>query len=144
MQESHGQGGHAIEPTIPLTPIDRTCRELAAARRDHERHRRRRFAAAYRRDVRILLAWTFPASREAVTMSEIYPECPATTRALCRRLYRDLLDARAMPRFYRRRAMRIDSLRDLFSGECRLYADQRARADAQAAMNGFINSLAAE
>jgi len=77
-------------------------------------------------------------------MAEIYPECPAATRALCRRLYRDLLDARAMPRFYRRRAMRIDCLRDLFSGECRLYADQRARADAQAAMNGFINSLAAE
>ena len=77
-------------------------------------------------------------------MAEIYPECPAATRALCRRLYRDLLDARAMPRFYRRRAMRIDCLRDLFAGECRIYADQRARADAQAAMNGFINSLAAD
>jgi len=59
-------------------------------------------------------------------------------------VYRDLRDARAMPRFYRRRAMRIDTLRDLYSGECRLYAGQRARADAQAAMNGFINSLAAE
>jgi hypothetical protein len=118
--------------------------ELANARRDHERARRRRFAAAYRRDIRVLLAWTFPASRDAVTMSEILPESRPVTRALCRRLYRDLQDARALPRFFRRRAMRIDTLRDLYAGECRLYADQRARANAQAAMNRFINSLAAE
>lgn len=118
--------------------------ELAAARRDHDRQCRRHFAATYRRDIRTLLAWTFPPSRPAVTMAELYPECTATTRLLCRRLYRDLVDARAMPRFYRRRAMRIDCLRKLFSAECRLYADQRARADAQAAMNAFINSLAAE
>jgi hypothetical protein len=65
-------------------------------------------------------------------------------RALCHRLYRDLQDARALPGFFRRRAMRIDTLRDLHAGECRLYVNQRARANAQAAMNGFINSLAAE
>lgn len=117
---------------------------LAAARRDYDRDRRRRFAAAYRRDIRVLLAWTFPASREAVTMAEIQPANPAITRALCRRLYRDLLDARALPRFFRRRAIRIDTLRDLFAGECRRYANQRAGANAQAAMNDFINSLAAE
>jgi hypothetical protein len=77
-------------------------------------------------------------------MSEILPESRPVTRALCRRLYRDLQDARALPRFFRRRAMRIDTLRDLYAGECRLYADQRARTNAQAAMNRFINSLAAE
>jgi hypothetical protein len=91
-----------------------------------------------------LLAWTFPDSRDAVTMAEIHPESPPVTRALCRRLYRDLQDARALPRFFRRRAMRIDILRDLHTGECRLYINQRARANAQAAMNGFLNSLAAE
>ena len=78
---------------------------LAAAHRDYDRARRRRFAATYRRDIRVLLAWTFPASREAVTMAEIQPANPAITRALCRRLYRDLLDARALPRFFRRRAI---------------------------------------
>jgi len=77
-------------------------------------------------------------------MTEIHPESPPVTRALCRRLYRDIQDARALPRFFRRRAMRIDALRDLYAGECRLYADQRARDNAQTAMNGFINSLAAE
>ena len=118
--------------------------ELAADRSDYERAHRRRFAAAYRRDIRVLLAWTFPASRAAVTMTEMYPESPPVTRTLCRRLYRDLKDARALPRFFRRRAMRIDTLRDLYAGECRLYADQRARTNAQIAMNSFINSLAAE
>ena len=77
-------------------------------------------------------------------MVEIHPEKPCVTRALCRRLYRDLQDARALPRFLRRRRTRIETLRDLYAGECRLYTDQRARANAQAAMNGFINSLAAE
>lgn len=91
-----------------------------------------------------MLAWTFPASRNAVTMAQIRPESPPVTRTLCRRLYRDFQDARALPRFFRRRAMRIDTLRDLYAGECRLYTDQRARTNAQAAMNGFINSLAAE
>ena len=113
-------------------------------RRDYDRARRRRFASAYRRDVRVLLVWTFPASRAAVTMAEIHPESPPITRALCRCLYRDLQDARALPRFFRRRALRISTLRDLYAGECRLYADQRARANAQTAMNGFLNSLAAE
>ena len=79
-----------------------------------------------------------------MTTAELYPESPAVTRILCRRLYRDLRDAHALPRFFRRRAMRIDALRDLFSGECCLYIDQRARANAQSAMNGFLNSLAAE
>lgn len=118
--------------------------ELADGRRDYERDRRRRFAETYRRDIRVLLAWTFPASREAVTMAEIRPESPSITRALCHRLYRDLQDARALPRFLRRRQMRIDSLRDLHAGECHLYASQRSRANAQADMNDFINSLAAE
>ena len=77
-------------------------------------------------------------------MAEFQPESPVVTRVLCRRLYRDLQDARALPRFFRRRAMRIDTLRDLYAGECRLYVNQRARANAQTAMNGFINSLAAE
>jgi hypothetical protein len=77
-------------------------------------------------------------------MAEIHPENPPVTRILCRRLYRDLQDARALPRFFRRRTTRIDALHDLYAGECRLYIDQRARANAQAAMNGFINSLAAE
>jgi hypothetical protein len=114
------------------------------ASRDYRRARSRRFAATYRRDIRVLLAWTFPDSREAVTLAEIHPENPPVTRALCRRLYRDRQDARALPVFFRRRAMRIDTLRDLYAGECRLYAGQRARDSAQAAMNGFINSLAAE
>ncbi len=77
-------------------------------------------------------------------MAEIDPENPHVTRALCRRLYRDLQDARALPSFFRRRAMRIDTLGDLYAGECRLYVNQRARANAQTAMNGFINGLAAE
>jgi len=77
-------------------------------------------------------------------MTEIYPGNPPVTRILCRRLYRDLQDAHALPRFFRRRALRIDTLRDLYAGECRLYADQRARTNAQLAMNSFINSLAAE
>ncbi len=77
-------------------------------------------------------------------MAEIHPESLPVTRILCRRLYRDLHDARALPRFFRRRTIRIDTLHDLYAGECRLYIDQRARANAQAAMNGFINSLAAE
>lgn len=118
--------------------------ELATARRDYERERRRRFATAYRRNIRVLLAWTFPTSREAVTMAEIHPENPPITRALCHRLYRDLQDARKLPRFLRRRQMRIDTLRDLHAGECRLYANQKARDNAQADMNRFINSLAAE
>lgn len=74
-------------------------------------------------------------------MAEFQLENPVVTRVLCRRLYRDLQDARALPRFFRRRAMRIDTLRDLYAGECRLYVNQRARANAQTAMNGFINSL---
>lgn len=77
-------------------------------------------------------------------MAEIDPENPAVTRALCRRLYRDQRDAQALPRFFRRRQARIETLRDLYAGECRLYADQRARANAQAAMNDFITGLAAE
>jgi len=77
-------------------------------------------------------------------MAEIYPENPSVTRALCRRLYRDLRDARALPNFFRRRTARIETLRDLYSAECRLYADQRSRGNAQAAMNRFLNSLAAE
>lgn len=117
---------------------------LTIEQRRYARIRRRRFAAAYRRDVRILLAWTFPASRNAVTMAEIDPESPSVTRALCRRLYRDLRDAHALPRFFRRRQVRIETLRDLYAGECRLYADQRASASAQAAMNDFIIGLAAE
>ena len=118
--------------------------ELANGRRDYERARRRRFAEAYRRDIRVLLAWTFPASRDTVTLAEIHPESPPITRELCHRLYRDLQDARALPRFFRRRQIRITTLRDLLSAECRLYANQQARATAQADMNSFINSLAAE
>ena len=92
MQESHRQGEPTIEQHSPLTPIDRACMELAAAHRGYERARRRRFAATYRRDIRVLLSWTFPASRAAVTMAEIHPESPPITRILCRRLYRDLQD----------------------------------------------------
>ena len=118
--------------------------ELANGRRDYERARRRRFAEAYRRDIRVLLAWTFPASRDTVTLAEIHPESPPITRELCHRLYRDLQDARALPRFFRRRQARLDVLRDLYSAECRLYETQRARGNAQAAMNGFLIGLAAE
>lgn len=125
-------------------PIDRKCERLSVERRKYVRARRRRFAASYRRNIRVLLDWTFPDSRVAVTMAEIYPDDPSITRTLCRRLYRDLRDAHALPTFFRRRAARIETLRDLYSAECRLYADQRSRRNAQAAMNGFLNSLAAE
>ena len=138
------QWRQSIEQNSLSTTVERACGELAAANRDYQRTRRRRFAATYRRDIRILLSWTFPDSRDAVTMAEIHPESPPVTKVLCRRLYRDYHDAHALPRFFRRRAMRIDALRDLLSGECRLYIDQRARANAQTAMNGFLNSLAAE
>jgi hypothetical protein len=141
------QGGRTIEKAHPgknSASIDRICERLGNDRREYDRARRRRFAATYRRDVCVLLEWTFPGSRAAVTMAEIYPENVSVTRALCRRLYRDLRDARALPTFFRRRAARIETLRDLYSAECRLYAAQRSRDSAQAAMNGFLNSLAAE
>lgn len=127
-----------------IAHIERACARLAADRRSWDRERRRRLATRYRRHVPTLLFWTFPESRDAVTAAAARPEQPAATRALCRRLWRDLGTARALPRFYRRREPRIEALRDLYTAECHLYSQQRARAGAQAAMNGFILGLAAE
>lgn len=133
-----------MEQTVRERQIDRARRELAAASRAHDRARRRRFAATYRRDIPTLLYWTFPDSRIAVTGAAARPQSPPVTRRLCRRLWRDLSTARQMPRFYRRRQTRLEVLRDLYSAECRLYESQRARASAQSAMNDFLTGLAAE
>ena len=138
------KGDAAIEPTAPETAIDRRCRDLAAASRAHDRARRRRFAARYRRDIPTLLYWTFPDSRDAVIQAGAYPDSAPVTRRLCRRLWRDLAATRALPRFYRRRQARLEILRDLYSAECRLYETQRARTAAQAEMNRFLTGLAAE
>lgn len=110
----------------------------------YDRDMLRRKADGYRRDIRVLLAWTFPGSRDAVAMGAVYPYRPDITREICHRLYRDLQDARVLPRFLRRRQTRIDMLRELFACECWAYRQQRARVNAQASMNAFINGLAAE
>lgn len=114
------------------------------ARHAHDRAKRRRKADVYRRDTKDLLTWTFPASRDAVAMTNVYPHRPDITRALCHRIYRDLQDAIAMPAFLRRRQVRIEVLRELFACECWLYRNQRASVNAQKLMGGFLNRLAAE
>ena len=115
--------------------------DIAVSRRQHDRDMLRAKAANYRRDTRVLLAWTFPESRPAIAMGEAYPCRPDITRAICHRLYRDLQGAKALPRFFRRRQARIEVLRELFACECELYRNQRASVNAQAAMNGFLNEL---
>ena len=107
--------------------------ELPLARRAHERGMLRRKAANYSRDAKILLTWTFPASRDAVAMGAVYPYRPDITREICHRLYRDLQDAKALPTFFRRRHARIQALRELFACECWTYRNQKRRAMAQAA-----------
>lgn len=114
---------------------------IPAKRLAYQRDMLRRKSAAYRRDARVLLAWTFPESRTAIISGEQYPYRPDITRAICHRLYRDLQGARAMPKFFRRRQARIEVLRELFACECWLYRQQRASVNAQTAMNEFVNGL---
>lgn len=136
------QGRSAIEPTTDQDRMAESCRRLAVAGCTAERQQRRRFAIRYRRDISMLLYWTFAASRTAVIRAGADQENPSATRALCARLYRDLQDAKALPHFYRRRPARIGALRDLFTAECHLYAMQTARAEAQTEMNDFLRRLA--
>ena len=118
--------------------------ELKTVHHTHTRDMLRRKAAIYRRDAKVLLVWTFPESRLPILLGERYPNRPDVTRAICHRLYRDLQDARAMPKFFRRRHVRIEVLRELFAYECHLYRQQRASVNAQMSMNGFLNGLATE
>lgn len=124
-----------------MTALQAALSDIAASVREHDRDMLRRKAANYRRDPRVLLAWTFPESRGDVILAEQYPDRPDITRKLCHRLYRDLQGARALPKFSRRRPMRIEVLRELFACECRLYRNQRASVSAQQGMNDFLNGL---
>ena len=117
---------------------------MTALDRAHDRAQLRVKAAKYVRNTAALFTWTFPDSRDAIAMTNVHPHRPDITRALCHRIYRDLQDARAMPTFLRRRAMRIEVLRELFACECRLYRNQRASVAGQKSMGGFLKSLAAE
>ena len=124
-----------------MTEMQSYLAAVPADRREYQRDMLRRKAAKYRRDVRDLLNWTYPESRATVMMSEVCPHDPAYTSMLCHRLYRDLQTARAMPTFFRRRAARIEVLRELFACECELFRNQRASVNAQRGMNDFINGL---
>ena len=125
-----------------MTAMQAALGSIAVSRRQHDRDMLRRKAAAYRRDARVLLVWTFPESRAAVILAEQYSHRADITRKLCHQLYRDLQGARALPKFFRRRQMRIEVLRELFACECELYRNQRANVNAQQGMNEFINGLA--
>lgn len=129
---------------MTATALDQYESTLPAERRAYERGMLRRKAASYRRDIRVLLAWTFPKSRQDIAMGEVYPSRSDITHHICHRLYRDLQDAKAMPGFFRRRIVRIQVLRELFACECWLYRNQRASVNAQDGMNEFLKSLAAE
>lgn len=118
---------------MATTALEKFEAALPEARHEHTRHMLRRKATTYRREAKILLAWTFPESRDAVAMGEVYPYRADITRRICHRLYRDLQDARALPLFFRRRQARIETLRELFACECWLYHRQRARRPALAA-----------
>ena len=85
----------------------------------------RRHAGTYRRNAATLLSWTFPASRAAVTGAIGDPDNPATTRALCHALWRDMQAAKALPHYLAGRPLRITALRMLFACECTLYLRQR-------------------
>jgi hypothetical protein len=116
--------------------------EAANAGRLSRRAALRRQAETYVRDVRHLFFWTFPDSRAAVTAALEAPHDPAATRALCRALYRDWRNARALPGYLVGRPMRIAELRLLFACECRLYRRQAASANAQRGMASYLRHLA--
>lgn len=125
----------------PLAPHFRAidCAALADARKS-----RRRFAERYVRSAEHLLYWTFPASREVVMNAINRPHNPDVTWLLCRYIYRDIQTAKALPEYLTGRQNRIDELRRIFTAECWVYFQQRARSDGQQRMNEFLNGLAAE
>lgn len=116
--------------------------ETAAAGRQAHRDSLRRRADRYVRDGRPLAHWTFLDSREAVTAALRSPHDPATTRELCRALYRDWRTARALPRHFAGRYMRIEELRLLLACECTLYRRQAASCAAQQGMVSYLRHLA--
>lgn len=124
--------------------LDRALTDIAISRRAHDREQLRRKTAKYTRDTADLFKWTFPASREAIAMTNVYPYRPDITRALCHRIYRDLQNAREMPTFFRRRQVRIEVLRELFACECWLYRQQskaKSQRNAEAGYAGLFETI---
>ena len=89
--------------------------------RDRTREHIRRKALHYMRDKRALYRWTHPGSDAVVFRAVHRPYDRDATKSLCRALWADLQTARAMPKFYQSRAMRIRCLREMFAGECAAY-----------------------
>ena len=96
--------------------------------RDRSRQRIRHTALHYMRDKRALYRWTY-ASSDAVVFRAVHrPYDRDATKSLCRALWADLQTARAMPKFYQSRAMRVRCLREMFAGECAAYLRLRRAA----------------
>ena len=89
--------------------------------RDRTREDVRYKALHYTRDKRTLYRWTYPGSDAVVFRAVHRPYDRDATKSLCRALWSDLQTARAMPKFYQSRAMRIRCLREMFAGECAAY-----------------------
>lgn len=94
------------------------------------RQRRRRYADCYQRDAKELFHWMEPGASEFVGPAMVWPYRSDVTRRLCKRLYRDLKLARALPRYLVGRDLRVLSLKDLFAAECAMYRRQRRMAAA--------------
>ena len=101
---------------------------LARARRDGFRHYRQALrdeSAIYSRSIPDLLEWMFPSGNAAIETARVNPGDATATRGLCKALYRNWRSAKAMPRHFATRRMRIANLRRLFACECALYLHQR-------------------
>lgn len=102
----------------------------------------RRRAVQYVRSASLLEHWTFPPSGPPIERALAAPHDPAATRALCRALYCDWRTARALPRHFTGRQMRVEALRELLACECMLYRRQSASIAAQKGMAGLLERLA--
>lgn len=96
--------------------------------RQRSREDMRRKALHYTRDKRALYSWTYVSSDAVVFRAVHRPYDPDATKSLCKVLWADLQTARAMPKFYQSRAMRIRCLREMFAGECAAYLRLRRAA----------------
>ena len=94
---------------------------MAEAGRQAARESRRAKAAKYTRKASTLVSWMFSGRKNVVLDVVIFPESPVAVKALCHALWDDYTTALKLPKFYRRRQVRIDVLRELFTCECEQY-----------------------
>lgn len=124
-----------------MTALAPHLRALDGAALAADRASRRRFAASYVRSASHLFRWTFPPSRMAVALTEVYPFRPDVTRDLCHAVYRDIQVAKALGRHIVGRQMRVDELRRIFTAECEVYRKQRASVAAQQGYTGLFETI---